>query len=295
MRLVTAPSGHSLLLIWRTEFVFYTPERRQLGDEWNQVRLTSARLSEGPNLINHRLDGPLPFADELFDAIYTFHLIEHLSRRDNERFIRDIYRLLKPGGIYRAATPDLEFLATEYLQGLHQQMAFASVENYNRYQWALCNLIDQCTREVSGGEMLEVLRRGEYTPDDVTHMNGDLLRYLFPPSSVPPAPHAATARPVNAHILKKILRFLRKIAGTFRRRLSRRSSQKSYLELTYEKNLWLWDRISLSRLLTDAGFRNVTAFDHRTSSIPGWNRYNFDQSAFGDHPLEPSLYMEGTK
>ena len=296
MKLVIAPSGHRLLLIWRTEFLFYTPERRRLGDEWNQVRLTSAPVPEGPSLINHRLDEPLPFVDELFDAIYSFHVIEHLNPRSNERFMRDMYRLLKPGGIYRAATPDLEFLATEYLQRLHEQMASASVENYARYQWALCNLIDQCTREVSGGEMLEVIRRREFTTEHVKHMNGDLLGYLFP-VSLPPILQSpqAPARFVSADVLKKPLRSLRKLAGAIRRRLLPGSSRKPYLELAHEKNLWLWDGVSLCRLFSEAGFRNVTATDHRTSSIPDWNRYNFDQSAFGDYPLEPSLYMEGTK
>jgi SAM-dependent methyltransferase len=292
MRLVTAPSGHRLLLIWRTEFLFYTPERRQLGDEWNQVRFTSVPLPEAPHLINHTLEGPLPFADQSFDAIYTFHVIEHLSRPGNERFTRDMYRLLKPGGIYRVATPDLEFLATEYLQSLREQIASASVENYNRYHWALCNLIDQCTRQVSGGEMLGALRRGEFTREHVEHMNGDLLRYLFP-SSGSPAP--GTAPPASVHIVRKTWRLLRRIVGMIRRRLWPAAPPKSYLELTYEKNLWLWDRISLSRLFAEVGLRNVAAFDHRTSAIPGWRRYNFDQSAFGDHPMEPSLYMEGTK
>ena len=291
MKLVTANSGQRLLLIWRTGFLFYTPERRQLGDEWNQVRLTSARDPEGPNLINHRLDGPLPFEDEQFDAIYSFHVIEHLNLGSNARFMRDMYRLLKPGGICRVSTPDLEFFATEYLQRLHEQMASASVENYARYQWALCNLIDQCTREVSGGEMLGVLRRGEFTAEHVKHMNGDLLHYLFPesPGTIPSPQASSEGRP------KKRLRFLRKIAGAIHRRLRKLSLKKSYLELSHERNLWLWDRISLSRLFSEAGFRNVTATDHRTSSIPDWNRYNFDQSAFGDHPLEPSLYMEGIK
>ena len=184
MNLVTSPSGHRLLLVWRTEFLFYTPERRQLADEWNHVRLTSAHLSEQPSLINHPLNHPLPLPDQWFDGIYSFHVIEHLNPGANERFMRDIHRLLKPGGIYRVSTPDLEFLATEYLQRLHDQMAFASVENYARYRWAVCNLIDQCAREVSGGEMMVAIRRGEFTPEHVKHMNGDSFDPFFLPSAL---------------------------------------------------------------------------------------------------------------
>lgn len=292
MKLVTTPSGHRLLLVWRTEFLFYTPERRRLAQEWNQVCFSSALTPAQPNLINHNLDQPLPWADESFDSIYTFHVIEHLSLAANEVFIRDIHRLLKPGGICRISTPDLEFIATEYLQRLHQQMASASAENYARYHWAVCNLIDQCTRETSGGEMLEAIRRGEFIPEHVLHMNGDLLHYLFPTSpSFPLAP----AQVEKATMAEKFATILGKLAEPVRRRLRRYFRRRSMMELTHEKNLWLFDSVSLGRLFSHAGFRNITAMDYRTSRIPGWDRYNFDQSAFGHYPLEPSLYLEGAK
>jgi predicted SAM-dependent methyltransferase len=290
MKLITAPSGHRFLMVWRTEFLFYTSERRRLAEEWNHVRLTSADLPEKPSLINHALDKPLPFAGESFDAIYGFHVNEHLSPRANERFMRDLHRLVKPGGICRISTPDLELLASDYLQRLHEQMASCSPENYARYRWAVCNLIDQSTREVSGGEMLNAIRGGEIDPEHVKQVNGDLLHFLFPPTAPRPP-----ARLMSIESLKKPALFLRKLPKAILRRLRPRLSPKSYLELIHERNLWLFDRISLSRLFAEAGFQSVSVMDHRTSGIPEWNRYNFDQSAFGDYPLEPSLYMEGVK
>jgi SAM-dependent methyltransferase len=290
MIFVATPRGHRLLLVWRTGFLFYTPERRRLADEWNHVRLTSADLPEQPNLINHALDKPLPLASESFDAIYSFHVNEHLSPRANERFMRDLHRLVKPGGICRVSTPDLELFATDYLQRLHEQMASPSAKNYARYLWSVCNLIDQSTREVSGGEMLKAIQRGEIDPEHVKQVNGDLLYFLFPPSTRPPA-----ARLLSIQSLKKPTFFLRKLPKAILRRLRPRLSPKSYLELIHERNLWLFDRISLDRLFAQAGFRSVTVTDHRTSRIPEWKRYNFDESAFGNYPLEPSIYMEGVK
>jgi SAM-dependent methyltransferase len=289
MKFVTTPSGHRLLVVWRTEFLFYTPERRRLADEWNHVRLTSADLPEKPNLINHALDKPLPLASESFDAIYSFHVNEHLSPRVNERFMRDLHRLVKPGGVCRVSTPDLELLATDYVRRLHEQMVSPSAGNYARYLWAVCNLIDQSTREVSGGEMLKAIERGEIDPQHVKQVNGDLLYFLFPPTR-PPA-----ARLLSIQSLKKPTLFLRKLPKAILRRLRPRLSPKSYLELIHERNLWLFDRISLGRLFAEAGFQSVTVTDHRTSRIPEWKRYNFDESAFGNYPLEPSIYMEGVK
>lgn len=292
MKLISNPSGRRLLLIWRTDSLFYTPERTQVANEWNQVRLTSQPIPDLPNAINHSLEQALPFPDEAFDGIYCFHTIEHLNPASNERFVRNVYRLLKPGGIYRVATPDLEFLATEYLQQVRAQGASPSTENYARYRWALCNLIDQCVREVSGGQQLEAIRRGEFTLEYVKHMNGDSFDPFFTSSAPGPSPRPRSA---GIELVKKPVRLLRRISGAIRRRLGPKVPSKSYMELTHERNLWLFDRVSLSRLFSEAGFRNVTVVDYRTSRIPDWDRYNFDQSVYGDYPLEPSLFLEGTK
>jgi predicted SAM-dependent methyltransferase len=289
MPLVTTSSGQRLLLIWRTETLFYTAQRRKLAEEWNQVRFTSESIAEQPRVINHALDRPLPLADESFDGIYSFHVIEHLNLAANERFIRDIHRLLKPGATYRASTPDLEFFATEYLKRLNQQKSSASPQNYARYHWAVCNLIDQCVRDVSGGEMLETIRRGDVIQEHLKQLDGDSLDSTVEWVSRRAATSATEARRGNPAAL------LRKVARVIRRRLLPSAPAKSYMELTHEKNLWLWDCVSLGRLFSNAGFRNISPADHRTSRIPDWKRYNFDQSAFGDYPLEPSLYMEGTK
>lgn len=41
MKLVTTPSGHRLLLLWRTETLFYTPERRRLAATFYRVEQDS--------------------------------------------------------------------------------------------------------------------------------------------------------------------------------------------------------------------------------------------------------------
>jgi SAM-dependent methyltransferase len=259
------------------------------------VRLTSAPLPQTPNLINHPLDQPLPFSDESFDAIYSFHVIEHLSPRVGERFAGDVHRLLKPGGICRFSTPDLEFHASEYLSCLRNQLASPSTDNYADYQWALFNVIDQAVREVSGGEMLEVIRRGEYRPEYVKRVNGDLLQFISPEAPAPPAPASPTASARLKLGLTNPTLVLRKIASLVRRGFRRPSFARPYLEVAHERNLWFFDRLSLRRLLANVGFKNIEMRDYCTSAIPDWNRYNFDQSPFGDYPLEPSLYMEATK
>lgn len=54
---------------------------------------------------------PLPFPDAAFDFVYSEHMIEHIRFEDGLRMLKEVHRVLKPGGAARIATPDLEFLA----------------------------------------------------------------------------------------------------------------------------------------------------------------------------------------
>lgn len=51
---------------------------------------------------------PLPFEDNTFDYIFGEHLIEHLTYKDGLRMVKECYRVLKPGGKIRIATPDID-------------------------------------------------------------------------------------------------------------------------------------------------------------------------------------------
>jgi predicted SAM-dependent methyltransferase len=55
-----------------------------------------------------------PFADDTFDYIFTEHMIEHVDYSDGFRMLQECYRVLKPGGHIRIATPDLEKLVRLY-------------------------------------------------------------------------------------------------------------------------------------------------------------------------------------
>lgn len=51
------------------------------------------------------------FADESVEEIYGSHIYEHLDYRDElPMALNEAYRVLKPGGLFRAGVPDLETL-----------------------------------------------------------------------------------------------------------------------------------------------------------------------------------------
>jgi SAM-dependent methyltransferase len=48
------------------------------------------------------------------EVVYSSHMIEHLDRREALAFLREVRRILRPGGIVRIAAPDLARFADEY-------------------------------------------------------------------------------------------------------------------------------------------------------------------------------------
>src|SRR5262245_47838140 len=51
----------------------------------------------------------LPFDDSSF-AVFSEHMIEHIEYLDGQALLRECFRIVRPGGRLRIATPDLRFL-----------------------------------------------------------------------------------------------------------------------------------------------------------------------------------------
>ena len=60
---------------------------------------------------------PLPFRDASVFAIYSHHMIEHLP--NIEFHLKEVYRCLAPGGVYRVAGPNGDSAITKFLEQDH--------------------------------------------------------------------------------------------------------------------------------------------------------------------------------
>lgn len=76
---------------------------------WKTVDLVGADF-----LVDVRKE-PLPFCNDSLDAAHCSHLIEHVDEQQGLMFCKEIYRCLKPGGVIRLATPDMDLLIDRYL------------------------------------------------------------------------------------------------------------------------------------------------------------------------------------
>lgn len=74
-----------------------------------------------------------PFPDDVFDYIYSEHIFEHLTFTQGLNMLGESFRVLKPGGHIRLATPDFDFLIKLYNQPdkeLHKRYVRWSTERY---------------------------------------------------------------------------------------------------------------------------------------------------------------------
>jgi len=71
----------------------------------------------------------LPVADGSADGAYCSHTLEHLALEDLRLALKNTFRVLKPGGVFRLVLPDLKLLATEYMNDSSPEAAMKFMEH----------------------------------------------------------------------------------------------------------------------------------------------------------------------
>jgi predicted SAM-dependent methyltransferase len=56
----------------------------------------------------------LPLDSGAVDVVYSCHMLEHLDRQEASRFLKEVLRILRPGGILRLAVPDIRRYVETY-------------------------------------------------------------------------------------------------------------------------------------------------------------------------------------
>lgn len=216
-------------------------------------------VARGRFVRQHDLRQPLPFADGSFSVVYHSHVLEHLTRDSGRAFLCECRRVLKSGGILRIAVPDLEMIARLYLENLDGAL-HGNRDAAQRYQWIVLELLDQMTREESGGQMGRYLKQEPVPARDfvLSRMGEQARRALQDRQSKPARPRSESFRESG------------------------------------EIHKWMYDRYSLGQLLTECGFVEAHACRADESGIPRFNEFHLDTDETGAARKPDSLFMEAT-
>ena len=82
---------------------------------------------------------PFPFEDNSVDYIFHEHVIEHLSYHQGQFMLQECFRILRPGGRIRIATPDLAMFvghSTEQPLSAEQRLFLSEYVRFNSGVWS---------------------------------------------------------------------------------------------------------------------------------------------------------------
>jgi len=255
-RMVTSGYQSGLLAIGESNQYRFPP--RWVTIDWAK--------SDFPMFLTHDLKFPLP--DNAFRVAFSAHLIEHIDDPTLEALLREIYRVLKPGGYVRLECPDAEFLRKAYL---------------DKDEKVLKHFRDWRKTLISRLGMPE-----KYLEDQITFV-GEVASYIDHSRGSGHIPVYASEEEVRARINESLEDF-----SAWAQRLK----SPEQLASGGHNNAIYFDK--LARMLTAAGFENVTRSGFGQTIIPNLVLNHPIRRLWDGIPEKPhrkfySLYVEAKK
>lgn len=240
-------------------------------EDWENYDL----VPSAPSVKAIDLTKPLPFEEGTFDVVYSSHVLEHIPRQRVPELLREMARILKPGGILRIVVPDLEGIVREYLRQLDLAAA-GDAEAAARHEWMTIELVDQLTRDFSGGFMgrywmSRPLPARDFIGQRLGREAADWIDRCDASGSAPFTPQTIYDADMPTP----------EAAMAFRQ--------------TGENHRWMYDRVSLAKLLLGAGFENPRRCGAAESAIPEFHKYGLDTETSGEVRKPDSLFMEAAR
>ena len=234
----------------------------------------------------------LPFEDGQFDAVYHSHVLEHLKPDAGRALLVECLRVLKPGGVVRVVVPDLEQIASLYLQK-HQQ-AWDGNGKPADYQWMKLELLDQLVRSQSGGEM------GRFIVED------SIEDKTFAKQRIG---HEFSLCDLQSQTSEESSTFVTRLGDAwngFKNKMARRcvrwllgrpaemALREGLFRQQGEIHRWMYDRFSLRDLFEKSGFVDFQVKRADESQIDRFVDFQLD-SYEGEVRKPDSIFVEATK
>lgn len=263
--------------------------------DWINLDFTPA----SPRVRRANLLARLPLPSDEARLVYASHLLEHIPKPKVDAFLRECHRVLQPGGVLRLVLPDLQEMATSYLH-------YREAGDHERADFLVLEIIDQCVRRESGGELGRLYRRlrDEPHPDQaeliafvrertgeplVASMNGQANNPGGRNSSALARLGGLPGRLHNRLQRLWIRAWLAALPAAFR-------AQNVSLADVGERHHWLWDFHQLQQALEAAGFMAVERRAPDSSAIANFPFQPLDLDAEGrSRKGAESMFVEATK
>lgn len=261
----------------------------KIHKDWVNVDM----VSNSPDVIEANLIKGIPFPDNHFDVVYHSQVLEHIPKEKAKDFINECYRVLKHGGIIRIVVPDLENIIDEYKNNLNECLKSENDLSTANYDWILLEMYDQTVRNNSGGQMAAYLESGvivnkEYIVERIGFIGSELMEHKAKKNNIW---NNFRKSFYSIKSLKNSIKFVsKKIVDSI-------SSEKTIIgsfRLGGEIHMWMYDRYSLSRLMKDCKFDEISIKNPFESNIPNWEKYQLDVKD-GKAYDPKSLFVEAIK
>jgi predicted SAM-dependent methyltransferase len=254
-------------------------------------------VPESPSVMAHDVRRGLPFPDASFDACYSSHLLEHLDHTTGVRLLRELKRVLVTEGIIRIAVPDLEQICRNYLEFLDRVVS-GEREYEFRYDYTRLELLDQLTRDASGGELGRLWQSEDLHKRDlafIAQRHGtfalDLMERARNRANASIVAKLASTGAASKLLNRVRVRFGELIVRGLFGQVGPRALRTGLFRESGEVHRTMYDRFNLRRVLLHVGFTDVTAVTAAESRIPDFGRYELD--VHGGSVRKPdSLFME---
>ncbi|PJZ86279.1 class I SAM-dependent methyltransferase [Leptospira harrisiae] len=262
------------------------------GSRFHQDWLNFDFVSKSKDVIAADLRNGIPVADATVNVVYSSHVLEHFSRSKVTHFLKDIYRILEPGGILRIVVPDLEQIVRAYIEQLDK----AKIGNNSglvRSDWLVHELLDQIQRNTSGGETIQWWNQDPIPEADYIYerLGDEFLNYVRSKKQTNFQISFLTHCKIFIRsVMRNILDLFLKILG-----YSLEMAEIGKFRLGGEVHYWMYDSVSLGELLRQNGFVNIRVCRSNESSIPNFNSYCLDIDENGKTRKPDSLFIEASK
>jgi predicted SAM-dependent methyltransferase len=238
--------------------------------DWVNVDMTS----DSKHVIAVNLINGIPYPDNSFEVVYHSQVLEHIPREKAQNFIKECYRVLKPGGIIRIVVPDLENIVDEYKKLLKENIENETELSAANYEWIMLEMYDQTVRNYTGGQMAKYLMQPDLINEDYVIERigfvGKKIMNSFLGNAVANQIKKAFS---SFSMFKKSLGY---IFGKISEQQLSEISKIGAFRVSGEIHMWMYDRYSLSLLLKSCGFTEISIQSPYNSTIPMWEVYELD-------------------